>query len=127
MRLTVYLNEEDQPATHFAVLWLDLDDHIWSREGHRGIELPSWGTLRVSRNATSLCGETPADPLCELHELGAAVLDQPPASACGAATWIDHDDLTIVGRWHLQAVDREHEIAETSVFKTPEDLYRHRH
>lgn len=41
MRLTILINGSDPTVSHdYAVLWLDTEEHRWSREAHQGIDLP---------------------------------------------------------------------------------------
>jgi hypothetical protein len=119
MRLTVLVNGSDPLAREdYAVLWLDIDERVWSRESHSGIDLPSWGTLRDDEGTMLLCGPEENAPLCTLHGLSfgrgvRAAIQQ------GAAAWISTKSGTLAdGRWHLQAIDRQMEPAEHSEFRT---------
>ncbi len=50
MRLTILINGSDPTVNHdYAVLWLDTDEHRWSREAHEGIDLPPWGGVVIYR------------------------------------------------------------------------------
>ena len=56
MRLTILINGSDPTVNHdYAVLWLDTEQHRWSREAHEGVHLPPWGELRDSDGVTALC------------------------------------------------------------------------
>ncbi|MDR5667698.1 DUF3564 domain-containing protein, partial [Burkholderia cenocepacia] len=47
MRLTIRINGSESATRHsFAVLWVDTDEGLWSREAHQGIDLPTWGKVR---------------------------------------------------------------------------------
>jgi Protein of unknown function (DUF3564) len=119
MRLTVLVNGGDpQARDEYAVLWLDVDERIWSRESHSGIELPSWGKLQTDEDSVLLCGPEENAPLCTLHGMsfgrGARAAIQQ-----GAAAWVStRTGAPSTGHWHMQAVDRQVEPAEHSEFKT---------
>jgi hypothetical protein len=56
MRLTILINGSDPTVSHdYAVLWLDTEQHRWSREAHQGIDLPPWGELHDEDGVTTLC------------------------------------------------------------------------
>jgi Protein of unknown function (DUF3564) len=120
MRLTIYVDENlATPDTPFAVVWLDLDDNVWSRESHAGVALPSWGSLKRGTDAISLCPPDSSVPLCTLLgiESARASVERPSS---GVATWMipEPQAAPIAGRWHLQAVDLENEVAERSEFRS---------
>lgn len=47
MRLTIRINgSESATRQAFAVLWVDTDEGLWSREAHQGLDLPTWGKVR---------------------------------------------------------------------------------
>ena len=47
MRITLHLDTFDTDPFAYAILWLDDQTLKWSREGHAGLALPEWGTLRT--------------------------------------------------------------------------------
>ena len=56
MRLTILINGSDPSVNHdYAVLWLDIEQHRWSREAHQGIDFPAWGEVRDVDGVTMLC------------------------------------------------------------------------
>jgi len=118
MRLTILINGSDPTVNHdYAVLWLDTDEHRWSREAHEGIDLPPWGELHDDDDdVTTLCAPSTDAPLCTLRGLHVD-RQQHVSSAQGAAAWRcvpTHAPAT--GYWRLQAVDRQPVHAEHRVF-----------
>lgn len=117
MRLTILINGSDPTVNHdYAVLWLDTDEHRWSREAHEGIDLPPWGEVRDVDGVTTLCAPSTDAPLCTLRGLSVD-RRQRVSSAQGPAAWScvqAHAPAT--GYWRLQAVDRQTVHAEHSVF-----------
>lgn len=99
MRLTIRINgSESATRQSFAVLWVDTDEGLWSREAHQGIDLPTWGKVRDVEGAMALCAADGGRAVCQLKGLsfGATQREQGPAVLAG-----DHP-----GAWRLQAVDR---------------------
>ncbi|RQS36428.1 DUF3564 family protein [Burkholderia sp. Bp8992] len=99
MRLTIRINGSDSATRHaFAVLWVDTDEGLWSREAHQGIDLPTWGKVRDVEGAMALCAADSGNAVCQLKGLsfGAMQREQGPAVLAG-----DH-----AGAWRLQEVDR---------------------
>jgi len=87
MRLTILINGSDPTVNHdYAVLWLDTDEHRWSREAHEGIDLPPWGELHDTDGVTKLCDPSTNAPLCTLSGLQVDHKQQ-IVSAEGAAEW----------------------------------------
>lgn len=124
MRLTLYIDAGKAPHEggfplnvehRYAVLWLDLDHGIWSREAHQGIELPSWGTLHDAPEGMQLRSQEDKNVLCMLHGLTAAARRRHDAAG-GTASWTRGTQAAL-GRWHLQAVDTEQIKAEHEIFK----------
>jgi hypothetical protein len=102
MRLTILINGSDPTVSHdYAVLWLDTDQHRWSREAHQGIDLPPWGELHDEDGVTTLCAPSNDAPLCTLRGLHVDRM---------------HNRAPTSGFWRLQAVDRQDVHAENSVF-----------
>ncbi|BCG00862.1 hypothetical protein PPGU19_054300 [Paraburkholderia sp. PGU19] len=117
MRLTILINGSDPTVNHdYAVLWLDTDEHRWSREAHDGIDLPPWGELHDENGVTKLCAPSAEAPLCTLNGLHVDGR-QRVSSAQGSAAWSsDRTHARMNGYWRLQAVDRLPVNAEHSVF-----------
>ncbi|ABX18057.1 DUF3564 family protein [Burkholderia multivorans] len=100
MRLTIRINgSEAATRQSFAVLWVDTDEGLWSREAHQGIDLPTWGKVRGLEGAMALCAADSGNAVCELQGLSfdATQRDQGTAVLAG-----EHRE----GAWRLQAVDR---------------------
>ncbi|MDE1180238.1 DUF3564 domain-containing protein [Paraburkholderia sp.] len=117
MRLTILINGSDPTVNHdYAVLWLDTDEHRWSREAHEGIDLPPWGELRDANGVTTLCAPLNDAPLCTLAGLHVD-RKQRVTSSQGPAAWhcVPARSPTN-GFWRLQAVDRQPIEAENRVF-----------
>jgi hypothetical protein len=99
MRLTIRINgSESATRQAFAVLWVDTEEGLWSREAHQGIDLPTWGKVKDIEGAMALCPADGGKAVCELQglsfdptrrEQGTAVLEGKHAK----------------GAWRLQAVD----------------------
>jgi len=117
MRLTILINGSDPTVNHdYAVLWLDTEQHRWSRESHAGIELPEWGELRDAGEVTALCAPSADAPLCTLRGLHVDRHQQISTSQ-GDATWSSgRSPAPMNGYWRLQAVDRQPVRAEDSLF-----------
>ena len=118
MRLTIFINSSDPKVNHeYAVLWLDTDEHIWSRESHEGIDLPAWGEMHNENGMVTLCAPNKTIPLCTLSGLS---IDhhQHIRTAYGAAAWSSLAKHELMdGHWRLQAVDRQAQAAENSMFR----------
>lgn len=117
MRLTILINGSDPTVSHdYAVLWLDTEEHRWSREAHQGIDLPPWGELHDEDGVTTLCAPSTDAPLCTLRGLHVD-RKQRVSAAQGAAAWTALPTRAPTsGFWRLQAVDRQTVRAENSVF-----------
>ncbi len=117
MRLTILINGSDPTVNHdYAVLWLDTDEHRWSREAHDGIDLPPWGDLHDQDGVTTLCAPSADAPLCTLRGLHVD-RRQHVSSSQGVAAWESERTRShMSGYWRLQAVDRLTVHAEHSVF-----------
>ena len=99
MRLTIRINGSDSATRHaFAVLWVDTDEGLWSREAHQGFNLPTWGKVKDVEGAMALCAADGGKAVCRLqglsfdtasHEHGAAVMEGSQAK----------------NAWQLQEVD----------------------
>ncbi|WP_414446724.1 DUF3564 family protein [Burkholderia sp. 22PA0099] len=118
MRLTIRINGSSQ-TTHqssFAVLWVDTDEQLWSREAHQGIDLPRWGKVRHVEGAVALCAADGGEALCQLQGLS---IDQ----VIGSTSADGRGDAQLGGQsargaWHLQAVERCATQAENRGFTT---------
>jgi hypothetical protein len=117
MRLTILINGSDPTVNHdYAVLWLDTDERVWSRESHDGIDLPPWGELRDEGGVTKLCAPTAEQPLCTLS--GLHVEADCPTAAQGGASWSSSGKpVKTDGVWRLQAVEKRAVLPEHSVFR----------
>ncbi|KVH07681.1 MULTISPECIES: DUF3564 family protein [Burkholderia] len=99
MRLTIRINGSESATRHsFAVLWVDTDEGLWSREAHQGIDLPTWGKVRDVQGAMALCAADSGNAVCQLKGLSFDAMrrEQGPAVLAG-----EHP----AGAWRLQAVD----------------------
>jgi hypothetical protein len=115
MRLTILINGSDPTVNHdYAVLWLDTDEHRWSREAHEGIDLPPWGELHDTNGVTTLCAPSADAPLCTLRGLHVD-RKQNVSAAQGDAAW-SGERQPAASYWRLQAVDRQPVHAEHRVF-----------
>ncbi|MCP3727522.1 DUF3564 domain-containing protein [Paraburkholderia sp. CNPSo 3272] len=128
MRLTILINGPDPSINHdFALVWLDTEEHRWSRESHEGVELPSWGEIRESGGQTALCAPGGDTPLCTIQGLCLTPRQQIGA-AQGQATWSSSRSPTPVsGYWRLQAVDRGPVRAADALFAGHHDPRARRH
>lgn len=117
MRLTILINGSDSPANHdYAVLWLDTDKRVWSRESHAGIDLPAWGEMKDEDDGMKLCSHSVGTPVCTLSGLHVDS-DQHVATAQGAAEWsCASTRAPMEGLWRLQAVEKKSVLPENSVF-----------
>ena len=117
MRLTILINGSDPSVNHdYAVLWLDIEQHRWSREAHQGIDFPAWGEVRDVDGVTMLCAPRDDEPLCTLRGLH---VDRKlrVSAAQGSAAWSSSPaHVPMRGYWRLQAVDRQPVHAEHGVF-----------
>lgn len=118
MRLTILINGSDPTVNHdYAVLWLDTDERVWSRESHDGIDLPPWGEMHDENGVTTLCAPSEEAPLCTLRGLHVD-RHQRVSTAHGTAAWSSVEKhIPMDGFWRLQAVDRQSVSAENSVFR----------
>ncbi|WP_175685427.1 DUF3564 family protein [Burkholderia anthina] len=99
MRLTIRINGSESATRHaFAVLWVDTDEGLWSREAHQGIDLPTWGKVRDVEGAMALCAADGGNAVCQLKGLSSDATQREQGSAVLAG---EHPD----GAWRLQAVD----------------------
>jgi hypothetical protein len=116
MRITTRL---DYPAKHdaFAVLWLDTDSCLWSREMHDGVDIPSWGLLRFEPGATLICDQHAPDPLCALIGLDVNDAAHLAEEQVGRAAWYgDPAPGLQPDRWHVRCIDATQTNAENGVF-----------
>lgn len=118
MRITVHLDTFNQlDPSSYAILWLDEQLHRWSREGHMGLTLPEWGTVRIRQTDTMICGPHDTRPLCVLEGLGLAKHRAPCEGETGRAVWHgEKSALPAAGHWHVQCVDEDTRQAEHGVF-----------
>ncbi len=121
MRLTIRINESGS-ATHqpsFAVLWVDTDEQLWSREAHQGIDLPRWGKVKHMEGVVALCAADGGEALCRLQGLSFDALVGAPSSGAGGHGAADLGSRHgTPGAWHLQAVERCTTQAENAGFLT---------
>ncbi len=99
MRLTIRINGSESATRHsFAVLWVDTDEGLWSREAHQGMDLPTWGKVRDVEGAMALCAADGGNAVCQLKGLSfdATQREQGPAVLAGARP----------GAWRLPDVAR---------------------
>ncbi|RQR65836.1 DUF3564 family protein [Burkholderia sp. Bp9126] len=99
MRLTIRINgSESATRQSFAVLWVDTDERLWSREAHQGIDLPTWGKVKDVEGAMALCAADSGRAVCRLQGLSfdAKQREQGTAELAG-----EHAK----GAWRLQEVD----------------------
>jgi hypothetical protein len=105
MRLTIRINSNDSATRQsYAVLWVDTDEGLWSREAHQGIDLPTWGKVKDVEGAMALCAADSGQAVCRLQGLSFA------ATQRSAGSRRDQGTAVIAGRhtrsaWRLQAVD----------------------
>ncbi|AOJ78087.1 DUF3564 family protein [Burkholderia ubonensis] len=99
MRLTIRINgSEAATRQSFAVLWVDTDEGLWSREAHQGIDLPTWGKVKDVEGAMALCAADSGKAVCKLQGLSFDATQREQGTAVLAG---EHE-----GAWRLQAVDR---------------------
>lgn len=116
MRLTILINGPDPTVNHdYAVLWLDTEEHRWSREAHSGVDLPEWGKLEAYGTKTVLAGSASTEPLCVLHDLWIRQHGE-LSGADGMATLAQLPQSKTIWHWRLQAVDRTQVRAESALF-----------
>jgi hypothetical protein len=116
MRLTILINGSDPTVNHdYAVLWLDTEQHRWSRESHQGFDFPPWGELRDVDGVTTICAPSTDAPLCTLRGLHVD-RKQRVSAAQGSAAWPSAPTRSPTSYWRLQAVDRQPVHAEHGVF-----------
>ncbi|MCR1768667.1 DUF3564 family protein [Burkholderia glumae] len=116
MRLTIRINGTSQTARQppYAVLWVDTDEQLWSREAHQGIDLPCWGKVKHVEGAVALCAADGDEALCRLQGLS--------IERASAASRADGHGTAVLGSgtpsgaWRLQAVDRCATTPETQGF-----------
>jgi hypothetical protein len=112
MRLTVRIKQDGAlPARTFAVLWLDTERRVWSREAHHGIDLPDWGTLESFGGAVALQSADDHQTVCRLEGLSFANLS--PGHKQGQA---DLAACQTHGAWQVQAVDESSIAPEHAEF-----------
>jgi len=123
MRLTIRINGTSQTTRQpsYAVLWVDTDEQLWSREAHQGIDLPCWGKVKHVEGAVALCAADGDEALCRLQGLS---IEQ--ASATASAPRADGHGTAVLGggeqsgAWRLQAVDCCATTPETQGFTVVE-------
>jgi hypothetical protein len=116
MRITTRL---DYHAKHdaFAVLWLDTDSCLWSREMHDGVDIPSWGLLRFEPGATLIFDQHGPIPLCALIGLDGNDATRVAEDQVGHAVWYgDPAPGLQPDRWQVRCVDVTQTKAENGVF-----------
>ncbi|KVQ09373.1 DUF3564 family protein [Burkholderia ubonensis] len=98
MRLTIRINgSEAATRQSFAVLWVDTDEGLWSREAHQGIDLPTWGKVKDVEGAMALCAADSGKAVCKLQGLSFDVTQREQGTAVLAG---EHE-----GAWRLQEID----------------------
>jgi hypothetical protein len=116
MRLTILINGPDPTVNHdYAVLWIDTEEHRWSREARSGVDLPEWGTVETCGTRTVLTGSASTEPLCVLHDLRISRRGE-VGGADGIASLAQDPQSQTIWRWRLQAVDRTKVQAENALF-----------
>ncbi|BFG79916.1 DUF3564 domain-containing protein [Paraburkholderia terrae] len=105
MRLRIFVNRSDPAFMHdYAVLWLDIKERTWSREAHRGIELPRTGRLRDGGREMTLYDPEGGSALCKLQGLRLQRNRRVDTSE-GTVEWLrSRPSESIEGRWYLRAV-----------------------
>ena len=120
MRITLHRDTFDRiDPNAYAIIWLDKQTHVWSREGHAGLQLPEWGKLRFDARGTLVCGQHDARPLVIVEGLAIEAQTGPFEVESGDALWCCSEGESgprVAGHWHVQCVDRDTVVAEHSVF-----------
>ncbi|MCC8395912.1 DUF3564 domain-containing protein [Paraburkholderia sp. MMS20-SJTR3] len=118
MRLTVHLDTFDRVnPMAFAILWLDKDTLRWSREGHFGLDLPSWGVLNQDGANVLVCGHDGAAPVCVLDGFDLNNPCGPFEGETGCVHWCAERGRELLsGHWRVQCVDTETSEPEHGVF-----------
>ena len=116
MRITIKLDQPEDPD-RFAVLWLDLESSHWSREMHSGVDIPSWGLLRIAPGATLICDPNSTDALCALTGLNLEDRTRLIEDQFGHVVWYgDSNREARLDRWHVQCIEFDSIKAENEVF-----------
>lgn len=116
MRLTILINGPDPTVNHdYAVLWLDTEEHRWSREAHSGVDLPEWGEIDSFGTHTVLAESASRQPLCVLNDLQVSRRGE-VSGADGIASLARDPQSQTTWHWRLQAVDRTAVRAESALF-----------
>lgn len=116
MRITIKLDQPEDPD-RFAVLWLDLESSRWSREMHSGVDIPSWGLLRIAPGATLICDPDSTDALCALTGLNLEERTRLIEDQFGHVVWYgDSNREARLDRWHVQCIEFDSIKAENEVF-----------
>jgi hypothetical protein len=103
MRLTIKIDRRDQAMQpSFAVLWLDTEEQLWSREAHQGIDLPTWGMVKDVEGAIALCSADSGEAVCRLQGLSFDAIAPVAWSGRGKALLASQQ---AEGDWRLQAVE----------------------
>jgi len=117
MRVTVHLDAFQYADAAYAVLWLDRESRLWSREGHAVIELPEWGTLAYRNDNTRVYGAGYDRGIFELTALDLGSATGPCEGESGRALWYRHaHHAPVIGKWHVQCVDYTESDPENGVF-----------
>lgn len=112
MRLTVRIKQDgSHSARAFAVLWLDTEQRVWSREAHQGIDLPDGGTLESQGGTVALQCADDHHTVCRLQGLSFSSLSSVPKE--GQA---DLPANRAHGAWRVQAVDDSSSAPENAIF-----------
>lgn len=117
MRITVHLDTFDRAdPCAYAILWLEVGPHKWSREGHFGFDLPERGTWTTDHGDTLIRAPHDTRPLCLPDGLDMSG-GGPYEGKTGAAHWCDSEGLLRVqGHWNVQCVDQEMAVPGNSVY-----------
>jgi hypothetical protein len=123
MRLTVHLDTFNRVnPMAFAILWLDKDTRQWSREGHFGLDLPSWGRLHVDCGNTLVCDPQSDLSLCVLEGLDLNQPEGPFEGEIGRVQWCaDRNAGLATGHWRVQCIDTDQIEPENGVFTTEDN------
>jgi hypothetical protein len=123
MRITIHIDELNHPdPSAYAILWLDTQEHKWSREGHAVIDLPDWGMLVPHASNAGVTGPQGGRTLCELEGLDLSSRYGPFEGESGRALWHRCGHQTpLIGKWHVQCIDPSASLAEHGLFAGDEN------
>lgn len=107
MRLRIFVNRSDPAFMHdYAVLSLNIKEQMWSREVHRGIDIPRTGKLQEREGGITLYGFDGRSALCRLQGL-CFDRDRRVNASEGTVAWLPSRlSVSTEGRWYLREVVR---------------------